>query len=421
MRQLTSLILQRPALTYSAGNILNTVVMLLLLPAMLKIDQSAGVVLAKGLLAAQLTAVLAVYSFPVITPRTLVHEKSASVRRLLLAILKYQLLMLLLGGLCLLAIVRNDLNNLHYAICGLLIGYAAVLQWQWYHISRPSLLIQVLLLLSTRSLLLLLEGLAMVGELPAHPEPVVVSLLLAILMLLPTWPTWQEAIRNRRGAGMSPSKLHGWQLLIKEFGHGRNLFIASLLSAIYTLGPATLVASLNPSGLVAIQQFDRLRTSLSNLTGMLLNLIYPLLLQHTPQVLAQRFDRTQRWLILPALLAASTLLLCSLWLPVDQLGWMEALHINTTTLAIALACAASASASNVIALTFLHPLDNDRPYRSVILTGALVFVVGGAVVHSAGLAHLTWPIMLAAGLAEWLILTGLWLVARRVRAHIVVA
>jgi len=65
-------------------------------------------------------------------------------------------------------------------------------------------------------------------------------------------------------------------------------------------------------------------------------------------------------------------------------------------------------------LTFLHLLGNDRLYRTVIMAGALVFVVTIILGLALTPKELTVLVMTAAGLAELLILFGLWLIARYV-------
>jgi hypothetical protein len=384
--------------------------MLLMLPALIRSDSVSGNSAAIGFLVAQWIAVLANYSFSVVTPRTLKQQFTGRGQQLLRSIFAYQSALLLFSGLGLLAFIPKDLISRTYAFVGLLIGFSSVLQWQWFHIARISILPQALLLIVSRILLLGIEAIVLTDHWPKSISPILLSISLAALVVLPIWPTWC-VVRVVSVVGTDKTRFLGFRLLSQEMVRGRDLFLAGLLSIVYILGPASLVASFQPAGLVAIQQFDRLRISLSNFSGMLLSTLYPLLLRHGREQLIERFSKTQ-YLVLPALLSVSGLLLLSFWLPNKTPPILESLHLTWLALSLALACAVAASASNVITLTFLHLLGNDRLYRSVILAGALLFALATIIGLALTPKDLTVLVMIAAGLAELLILSGLWLIAR---------
>lgn len=413
MRLGFSFVRNRPALTYSVGNILNTLMLLLMLPTLLRIDPSVGSHAASGLLASQIAAVLANYSFPVVTPRTLTQLVPAASRTLLREIFIYQAGVGLIGLCLLLAFLPTGAAHAVSAVATFLIGYSAVLQWQWFHIGRDTRLTQSLLLLGSRMLVLLLEFACLLNLLPVRQTPVSAVLVVVGLIALPIWPTLKMLVRG------SPSEhandlLKHLRPLRSELANGKDLFLASLLTSVYILGPSMLVASFNPTQLVAIQQFDRLRISMSSLTGMLLSTVYPLLLRSDRSELIQRFARMQHMAVLPAALAAGALLFSAPWLPNWQPQLLQDLHISLIALLLSIACAVAASASNVIALTFLHPLNNDRLYRYAVVLGALLFLLCIAGVLLTGNRELGLPVMLAAGLAEISILLALWGVARSV-------
>lgn len=413
MRMNFSFMQNRPALTYSVGNLLNTLMLLLMLPTLLLIDPSVGSNAARGLLASQIAAVLANYSFPVVTPRTLTNLVPSAARTLLKKIFIYQTIVGLIGLCLLLAFLPTSATYATSAVVTFLIGYSAVLQWQWFHIGRNTQLAQSLLLLGSRMLVLLTEFACLLNLLPVRQIPVSALLVVVGLIALPIWPTVKMLVRAPSDDYANDLLRHP-RLLTSELANGKDLFLASLLTSVYILGPSMLVASFNPTQLVAIQQFDRLRISMSSLTGMLLSTVYPLLLRCDRSELIHRFSRKQHMVVLPAALAASALLLSAPWLPNWEPQLLQDLHISLISLMLSIACAVAASASNVIALTFLHPLNNDRLYRYAVVLGAVVFLLCVAGVVLIGNREIGLPVMLAAGLAEISILLALWGIARSV-------
>ena len=408
-----SFVQNRPVLTYSVGNILNTLMLLLMLPTLLRIDPSVGSYAASGLLASQIAAVLANYSFPVVTPRTLTQLAPAASRTLLREILIYQVGVGLIGLCLLLAFLPTSTAHTTSAVATFLIGYSAVLQWQWFHIGRDTRLTQSLLLLGSRIFVLLLEFACLLNLLPVRQTSVSAVVVVVGLIALPIWPTVKILARDPPNEHTNNLLRHP-RPLISELAKGRDLFLASILTSVYILGPSILVASFNPTQLVAIQQFDRLRISMSSLTGMLLSTVYPLLLRCDRSELIHRFGRMQHMIVLPAALAAGALLFSAPWLPDWKPQLLEDLHISLIALMLAIACAVAASASNVIALTFLHPLNNDKFYRYAVVLGALLFLLSIAGILLIGNRELGLPVMMAAGLAEISILLALWGVAQSV-------
>lgn len=403
----------RPALTYSAGNILNTLMLLLLLPTLLRMNPSVGTHAASGLLASQIAAVLANYSFPLVTPRTLSRLDPPASRTLLRQIFIYQAVVGLSSLCLLLAFLPTDSAHANLAVATFLIGFSVVLQWQWFHIGRETHLTQSLLLLSSRMLVLLLEFAYLLNYLDVLQTPVAAITIVVGLILLPIWPTVKMIVCSSPNE-TSNDLLGHLRPLRSELANGKDLFLASVLTSVYILGPSMLVATFNPTQLVAVQQFDRLRISMSSLTGMLLSTVYPLLLRCDRSTLIKRFARMQYMVVLPAALAAVTFFFSAPWLPDWQPQLLRDLHISLNALTLSIACAAAASASNVITLTFLHPLNNDRLYRYVIVLGALLFMFCVGIALLVGNNQLALPVMLAASLAEISILLALWGVARSV-------
>lgn len=390
--------------------------MLMLLPTFIRLGHDAGEFAAKGLLAAQLAAVFATYSFPVVVPRSLLNQSEDDGLRILKGVFYYQAIFFLLAGICLSVVVSRDYFGLGCAVTGLLVGYSSVLQWQWYHIGKQALL-PALLLMCSRVILLLMEFVVMFISGPIVGTPFIIILLVAIIVLVPIWPTWRVICKRGLGVGRVATVSGIGKLLRNEFHRGKNLFLASLLSSVYTLGPATLVAVLQPTGLVGIQQFDRLRSSVSNLTGMLLSTIYPLLLKLDRTALDKRFTLTQRLVVRPAFLISSLLLLIASLLPEGAAGVLKSLNLSWTALSIAVACAVAASASNTIAMTFLHMFANDRIYRLVIFAGAILFTLTVFVFAVFEFAQMPVAVMVGAAFAELLVLAGLWCGAYLVRRN----
>jgi hypothetical protein len=413
MRLGFSFLRNRPALAYSAGNILNTLMLLLLLPTLLRIDPSVGSYAASGLLASQIAAVLASYSFPLVTPRTLTRLDPAASISLLRQILIYQVGVGLIGLCLLLIFLPTGATHANLAIATFLIGFSAVLQWQWFHIGRETHFTQSLLLLGSRMLVLSLEFASLFKLLHVRETNFSAVLVLVGLIVVPIWPTVKMMVRSSHNEP-AIDLLGDLRPLRSELANGKDLFFASVLTSVYILGPSVLVATFNPTLLVAIQQFDRLRISMSSLAGMLLSTVYPLLLRCDHSTLIQRFSRMQYVVVLPAALAAVTFFFSAPWLPNWQPQLLRDMHISMNALMLSIACAIAASASNVITITFLHPLNNDRLYRYAIILGALLFLLSIAVIHLIGNWELGLPVMLAASLAEISILLALWVVARSV-------
>jgi hypothetical protein len=202
-----------------------------------------------------------------------------------------------------------------------------------------------------------------------------------------------------------------------ELVSGKDIFLASLLTSVYILGPSMIVAAFNPMQLVIIQQFDRLRISISGFTGMLLSTVYPLLLKSSGDEIVDRFKNIQYKALLPAAFSSLILLFAALWLPAWDPIFFNELHISLSVLLISISCAVAASASNVISLTLLHPLKKDRLYRYSIVVGSIVFIIILVGIILLGNINQVFPMMIAASLAEISILFSLWGVAWYVVHH----
>lgn len=401
----------RTALTYSLGNIFNTFTLLLLLPTLLKIDPTVGKAAASGLLVSQIAAVLANYSFPVVTPRSLTQLDPRASNILLKELFVYQFTVGVISLCLLLAYFHSDSDQSSAAVATFFIGYSSVLQWQWFHITRETGLFQSLLLLCSRCLALMVESAFLLSYFPNEYASFTSVLLLSGLIALPVWSTVFILLKNMNGLRINVLSKPFHQFGI-ELMNGKDIFFSSLLTSVYILGPSILVASLNPTQLVAVQQFDRLRISLSGLTGMLLSTAYPFLLKYEQKKLIYRFKRMSNIVVLPAAFLAATLLISALVLPEWQPQVLRDLHISVSALMLSICCAISASASNFIALTLLHPLKKDRLYRYAIVLGALLFLASIAGIFFAEKSRLIFPVMLAACVAEISILFSLWVVAR---------
>lgn len=387
--------------------------LLLLLPTLLKIDPTVGKAAASGLLVSQIAAILANYSFPVVTPRSLTLLDPGASHILLKELFIYQFTVGMISLCVLLAYLPSDSDQSSVSAATFIIGYSSVLQWQWFHITRQTGLFQSFLLFFSRCLALIVESGFLLSYLPKDYASINNLLLLSGLITLPVWPTVFLLLKNtsspRKNVMSKPFRQFSVELM-----NGKDIFFASLLTSVYILGPSVLVASFNPTQLVAVQQFDRLRISLSGLTGMLLSTIYPLLLKYEQKKLINSFIRMSNIVVLPTIFLAVTLLILALVIPDLQPQVLSDLHISVSALLLSICCAVSASASNFIALTLLHPLKNDKLYRYAIVLGVFIFLLSIAGIFLAEQSKLVFPVMIAACVTEISILFSLWFVARGV-------
>ncbi len=400
------------ALSYTSANLMNTVATILILPTLAAVSAPLGVVGAKALFASQIATVLATYSFPIVTPRTLAGESAARAARLLRGILSYQLAVILAAGLFVVHLTPTTSCALLVALSTYAFGVGPVLQWQWYHLSRPSSGLQLKLLVGSRLLLLGAE-LVRTIDTPtiARCWPFVPTL--ALISLLPAWPTLCAAFGARPDA-TADSDTKTPPSLLREFKAGVHLFTASLLSSIYLLGPSALTSIAAPARLVEVQQFDRLRNALSNMVSMALSTAYPLLIGKTHAELYGRLSKALRMLIGPSLAVALVLIGLGLANVFPASGLAAAMHTSLRALAFALACGLAACASNYVSLTFLHPLSNDHRYQLAIIYGAIGFVLLAGGLFLFRVESMPDGAMAAAALAEITVLLALLKTARDV-------
>jgi len=408
IKYILELIKRRLVISYSIGNVLNTVSMLLLLPTFLSIDPLGGGRGASGLLASQLAGVLATYSFPIILPRILKDLDFSQYSALIAKVLFFQVAVGL-GSIFLLICIDPSRINSVQAISAFIIGYSAVLQWQWFHIGRDSGVVQAILLIVSRVTLIFIEIFAIL-KFPLIFNVVDINFgMLACIAILPVYSTAQIFLCKKiiQNQALNSFGASFWN----EIRLGRDLFVSSLLSSVYLLGPSSIVAMVNPSHLVMLQQFDRLRMSASNMVAILLNSIYPTLIKYGANELTKKFIITQRKIVLPLAFVSIILIPLSLIVPQSEFWLLTHLHLSLSAIFLGGSAAIAASASNTIAMTFLHPLNNDKSYRSAIFFGAVFFVL--SVFFSKFLIGNMWQfLMMSAAFAENCIMLLLWKRAR---------
>jgi predicted small integral membrane protein len=263
----------KKSLGYGIGNALNTAAMILLLPTFVHLSGTNGYFSAQGMLIAQVASIFGSYTFSLTIPRALEILNVELKKALLYEIIIFQIVIGIFG-ISVIFLLNKDFTL--PGLCSYLIVYSSVVQWQWLHITNKTSHIQAILLLTSRMAIIILEVYAMNLVNPSQQVEWLFSALITAAFCLTILPTIflfsiKEITKNiiKRRFGI---------LIMGELKKGRQLFLASLLTSIYSLGPSVIVSLLNPPLLILIQQFDRIRMAVSNASGMLLSTVYPLLI-----------------------------------------------------------------------------------------------------------------------------------------------
>lgn len=394
----------KKALGYGFGNALNTAAMILLLPTFVHLSGTNGYFSAQGMLIAQVASIFGAYTFSLTIPRTLEILNVELRKALLCELIIFQI------GIGILGVSVIFLLNRDFTLSGLccyVIVYSSVLQWQWLHIANNTSHILAILLLTSRTVIIILEVYAMNLVNQSQQVEWLLSALITAAFCLTILPTillfsikeiTKNTIKGRFG------------ILIKdEIKKGRQLFLASLLTSIYSLGPSVIVSLLNPPLLIIIQQFDRIRLAVSNASGMLLGAAYPLLIGVSKGHLMSGFKFLQKYILIPIMTCNLVLIFSMPLIPVETVAILSKLQMTITSLGLALIAGFCATSSNAITLTFLHPIENDRFYLITISMGALLFLL------TTSLSYILIPIssigiflMLSVVLVEFVVNIVLW-------------
>lgn len=400
----------KPILSYGFGNIINTIAMILLLPTLVHLDSENGFFAAQGMLIAQVVSVFGIYAFSLTVPRTIKNLREKIIQILLFELLIVQLILGVVG-IGIIYFVQNHL--VMSSIYGFCIVYSAVIQWQWFHITSEKFLIQISLIISTRVILLILEIFILISDKVDISISNLILPIITILFCAPIIPTFLNLnfvkIKNNyleRNIGLT---------IYSEIINGKHLFFSSLLSSLYSLGPSLVVAQINPSLLVQIQQFDRIRLAFSNFSGIFLGAIYPFLIGISGDKLMIGFKNLQKYIFIPILFLNFLTLTVVVLITFEELEFFNKLQITNTSFGLAIIAGMFAASSNIITLTFIHPDKNDKYYLKIISIGALIFIIGALI------SYIIFPLnmignflMINVVIAESLINILLWLKAKEI-------
>jgi hypothetical protein len=403
----------KKALGYGLGNALNTAALILLLPTFVHLSGTNGYFSAQGMLIAQVASIFGSYTFSLTIPRTLeilnVEQKK---------ILYYELFIfqIFIGIFGIIAIYLINRNITFPGFCSYLIVYSSVVQWQWLHIANKKSHVLAILLLTSRMAIIILEIYALNLVKPSQQMDWLFSTLITVTFCLTIFPTIR--LFSAKEITKNILKVRFGILIIHELKKGRHLFFASLLTSIYSLGPSVIVSQLNPSLLVLIQQFDRIRLAVSNASGMLLGAVYPLLIGASKAHLMGGFKILQRYVLIPITTLNLMLFFSMSFIPVETVAILTKLQMTVTSLGLALIAGFFATSSNVITLTFLHPIESDRFYLITISIGALLFLVTASLsANFLPLRSIGICLMLSVVLVELMVNIFLWSRSRSLLAE----
>jgi hypothetical protein len=115
--------------------------------------------------------------------------------------------------------------------------------------------------------------------------------------------------------------------------------------------------------------------ALSNISAMLLGVVYPILIGVSQRHLITGFKGLQKYVLIPILILSLTIFLSIPFFSKGVILILSKLQMTNISLVFALIAGCFAASSNAISLTFLHPLVSDRFYLSTIFKGALIFLL----------------------------------------------
>jgi len=240
----------KKTLGYGLGNALNTTAMILLLPTFVHLSSANGYFSAQGMLIAQLASIFGAYTFSLTIPRALEILNVELKTPLFCELFIFQIVIGVLGLSVIYLLNRSITLS---GICSYLIVYSSVVQWQWLHIANKKSHFLAILLLTSRIVIIILEIYVLNLGKPSQQMEWLISVLITAMFYLTILPT--ILLLSIKEITKNIIKIRFGILIIEELKKGRHLFLASLLTSIYTLGPSVIVVQLNPSLLVLIQQF----------------------------------------------------------------------------------------------------------------------------------------------------------------------
>lgn len=400
----------KPIFSYGIGNILNTVAIIIMLPTLVYMDNDKGFSVAQGMLVGQVVSIFGLYAFSLTIPRTMEIIKINVKQILIFELLIFQFSLGFLG----IGVIYLFQNNLNIeSIYGFFILYSTVMQLQWYHIKNKTYKIQVILIIYTRLILILIQiYILTINELSSNLIYIFLPVA-TILFCIPVIPTL--LILNLKKLRRNYRIQNFGELLYSEIKKGRQLFFASLLSSVYSLGPSLIITLINPSLLVAIQQFDRVRMAISNFSGIILGAIYPFLIGISRDKLVTSFKKIQKYILIPVVLLNLTLIMIVLFLPIEEFKILNILQMTNTSIGLSIIAGIFAASSNTITLTIIHPTINDKFYLKIIFIGALIFNLLAIIFYMIFQLNIIEKyLMLSVTIAECLINIFLWVKAKKI-------
>ncbi len=386
---------------YTLSNGLNSIAMLMFLPALAANNSTGAKSAAYGLLVSQIAAIFGSYAFSITTPRTIKNLGHKNIVQLMMQIFLIQIIISAVAFLALLYIVNQYFD---FAICAFIVGISMVFQWQWFHIPRDSARGQIKILLITRLIIIYIEVMVFSGASKFSME-VYPLVLLALLFVMPAYSSLRFLAKS--SAEVCDHRFRDLSLLSEEIKVGSNLFFSGLISSIYTMGPSVLCGIYSPANLVLMQQFDRVRSSFSNLTGMIISSKYPIYVSMSKEDLVSKFNLTKKYIFNPTLYITFILiLLIPLTYSLEPIYILQKLQLTNEAFILALIGGLLSSSTNVISLTFLHPLESDRLYLKVIFLGSALFIASVIIGYAVpGILNFKNILMSSACIAELLIFT----------------
>lgn len=390
---------------YVVGNVFGSVCNLLFMPFAMSINEALGAGTVIGFFASQIAAILGNYAFPITMPRR-ENRKNDENHTVGTGVIYLQIAIGIMAILILLGYKITEKKLYIFGmLCGFVVGYSPVLQWQWYNLTRKCGNWQVGVLLISRVFVAILEfSMMSIGDRDLSSN-VLVFFVASFCMASPIFPTLISVIGN------NVKRTDSLKELIDEIKEGYSLFRSSLQSMLYVQGPSIIVSVMNPNGLYYIQQFDRVRGSISNMSGVVLNSIYPYLIKKSIKDVRDGYKLIDRFFIGPLLILLALILIAAYYIQYNPISIFEKLGLDGRQLLLALGCGLAAMGSNLITMSYLHIMSVDKLYGRIIRNGALFFLVSGVFIVAIFDFTVT-NIMLASFFAEVFIFYNLKRTAR---------
>lgn len=353
---------------YSAGSLLNFACQILIVPALASFENSILIVFSKCFLVIQIFVIVSNYAFSITLPRLAnLHPRIA--KSIFPLILAFQLLLAISAlAACLIFVPKGNSYTLTSTVaCAVCFG--PVFSWNWHHILHRNICAGVVNCFTKGVLIAFLF--AQSFGIFSIPELYQIAAIIIAAFLIPALPTVIKVMPNAPG---SFSRRRSWKIVALEFFNNWPLFQASLASSSISIVGSLIIATKSPDLLPSLQQFERIRASISGISVMIINNAYVSLLTSGKNNFLKINSRPNNFYFILITIVITLLGFFLFQIPIPE-AILEKFRLSKFLIFAAFFASFVAVSSNIFAFFHVFPNKFDKFYSRTILQSAIIFML----------------------------------------------